>query len=384
MLSNAHAAEVRTVHDRDGSWELLVDGKPFFVKGMDYRPTMVGQSPDDGSARDWAYYDTNFNGLVDGPSDAWVDLNYNNKRDKNEKPIGDFRLMKKMGVNTIRWYVNDFHGQVANKAMLRNLHKKYGIFVAVGNKFGAYTIDSGASWSEGTDYRDPAQRKRLLASVKKMVESHKDEPYVLLWLLGNENNYSFTKTNAGRYTQAYASLLNEAALLIHSLDPKHPVAMVNGDAQFLNYYRKFAPAIDIFGANVYRGETGFGNLWVGVKKNFDRPVLVTEYGGSYADGLNEVRQARYHQWCWHDILKNRAHHKAGNSIGGMAFEWIDEWWKAGEPSWHARKGSAGHQGVGQASWTQEYCGVVSQGNGKHSPLMRQLRKAYFMYEKLWN
>ena len=121
----------------------------------------------------------------------------------------------------------------------------------------------------------------------------------------------------------------------------------------------------------------------GVKKNFDRPVLITEYGGSYADGLNEDRQAAYHKNCWHDILKNRAGHHTGNSIGGMAFEWVDEWWKTGKPFDHASKGTSGQQGNGLAPWTQEYCGLVSQGNGRYSPFMRRLRKVYFMYQKLW-
>ena len=44
------------------------------------------------------------NGIVDGPYESWVDTNKNNKQDDNEKIVGDFQLMKEMGVNTIRIY----------------------------------------------------------------------------------------------------------------------------------------------------------------------------------------------------------------------------------------------------------------------------------------
>ena len=201
-MAHGEGAHVKVEKDPHGHWELLVDGEPYFIRGMDYRVTKVGQSPDDGTLRDWAEYDDNRNGRSDGPYDAWVDANRNNHQDPDEPVMGDFELMRQMGVNTIRWYMNDFKQQIPHKELLRDLYFTYGIRVAVGNKFGAYTIDSGAAWRDGTDYRDPRQRARVLESVRRMVEEHKDEPYLLLWLLGNENNYRFTNTNAADYPDA--------------------------------------------------------------------------------------------------------------------------------------------------------------------------------------
>lgn len=375
---------VTTERSDNGEWRLLVDGSPYFIKGMDYRVTKKGESPDEGSLKDWAFYDENRNGLCDPAEEAFIDHNGNGSQDDDEPPVGDFRLMRDMGVNTLRWYVNDFKDQRPNKRLLRSLYFVYGIRVAVGNKFGAYTIDSGAAWNAGTDYRDPQQRKRLLESVRKMVLEHKDEPYVLIWLLGNENNYRFTNTNAWKYPNEYATLLNEAARLIHELDGRHPVAVVNGDAQHLVAYARHAPDIDIFGANVYRGAEGFGNLFRQVRKNYDRPVLLTEYGGSYANGLDEEAQARYHIGCWKHIEANAAGAGGdGNAIGGFAFEWVDEWWKAGDPDRQAEPGSIGKQGTGAAHWSQEYCGITSQGDGSKSPFLRRLRKVYWAYQALW-
>lgn len=378
------AAEVHVKKNTSGNWELLVDGKPYFIQGMDYRITKVGQSPDNMTLKDWAYYDEDKNAKCDAPYDAWVDKNQNNKKDPDEPRIGDFELMKEMGVNTIRWYMNDFDDQKPNKPLFNDLFVKFGIRIAVGDKFGAYTRGSGASWEKGTDYRDPQQQKRMLKSVRSMVLKHKDEPYTLLWLLGNENNLSFTNTNASEFPEVYAQFVNKAARIIHELDGKHPVVLVNGDTQMLESYKKFCPDVNIFGVNAYRGPDGFGSLWEELKQDYKKPVLVTEYGGSFGNGWDEEAQAAYHKGCWLDIQTNRSGGSgAGNAIGGFVFEWLDEWWKAGGPSKHASKGSQGIQGNTSANWNQEYCGIASQGDGHHSPFLRQLRKVYWVYKKLW-
>jgi hypothetical protein len=379
-----NATDVSVKNTDTGGWVLIVDGRPMIVRGVSYRVTKVGQSPDNGTLTDWAFYDYNHNERPDGPYDAWIDVNANGAQDDNESSVGDFFLMHHMGVNTLRWYHNDFDKQQANKSMLRHMHTRYGIYVAVGDKFGAYTRGSGATWSAGTDYTNPQQRQRMLNSVRDMVEAHKDESYTLLWLLGNENNLPFTNTNAADEPVAYATLLNEAAQLIHHLDGKHPVALVNGDLRLLKTYAAHAPAIDIFGVNAYRGPDGFGGLWYAVKEVYDKPVIITEYGGSYAPGSDEEQQAAYHRGCWLDIWGNRSGHGVGNALGGFAYAWVDEWWKAGSPALHAPVGSSGHQGMGSATWDQEYAGITSQGTGRHSPFERRLRQVYSMYRKLWN
>lgn len=378
------AANVVLEKDDAGHWTLVVNGEDYLIRGVDYRVTRVGESPDQGTLKDWMTYDTNHNGHCDAAYDAWWDKNRDNRRDPNEPVLGDFELMRRMGVNTIRWYVNDFKNQKVDKELLRDLFETYGIRVAVGDKFGAYTIGSGASWSLGTDYRDAAQRARMLQSVENMVLEHKNEPYTLLWLLGNENNLHFTNTNAGKYPDDYAAFLEEAAQLIHRLDGRHPVALVNGDTQYIRKYAEKCPSIDIFGTNCYRGENGFGGLWKDVKSHIDKPVLITEFGGAEGNGYDEDWQAKYHENAWKDIEANKAGSGEGNAIGGFAYEWIDEWWKAGDPLRQAPHGTSGKQGVSaKAPWTQEYCGIVSQGNGSKSPLVRQLRKVYFTYQRLW-
>jgi beta-glucuronidase len=376
--------KVRLEQYNNGDWQLLVDNKPYVIKGITYAPTKVGQSPDEGTQGNWMEEDFNKNGKIDGPYDSFVDKNRNNLQDADEPAVGDFKLMQDMGVNTIRLY---HHPLKINKDLMRDLYKTYGIRVIVGDFLGKYAIGSGAPWNPGTDYKNETHKKNMIESVKQMVNEFKNEPYVLFWLLGNENVYGYA-CNANEEPEAFFTFANEVAGIIKSIDPDHPVAICSGDILFLDKFGKYAPDIDIFGTNAYRGEYGFGAFWKQVKEQADRPAFITEFGcPAYAEGKNndesEEMQAQYHAGSWEDIQANMAFSGgAGTALGGVVFEWLDEWWKAYEPAIHDYKGLwSGPFPDGYMH--EEWLGMSGQGDGKLSPFLRQLRKSYYMYQKKW-
>jgi beta-glucuronidase len=166
------------------------------------------------------------------------------------------------------------------------------------------------------------------------------------------------------------------------------VGLCNGDILFLDKFGKNAPGIDIFGANAYRGNYGFGFLWRQVKQETDRPAFITEFGcPAYYEGKSqdegEEAQTDYHRGSWQDIANNMAFGEgAGNALGGIVFEWLDEWWKGYEPAIHDKKGTW----VGpfpDGYMHEEWLGLSSQGDGSQSPFLRRLRKSYFAYKKMW-
>lgn len=394
VIKTLGGVRTKLVQYQTGDWELLVNGKTYMVKGITYVPTKVGNSPHEGTMEDWMTYDTNNNGKADGPYDAWVDWNKNNRQDSDEPVVGDFQLLKEMGANTIRIYHH-----ASNKKILRDLYKNYGIRVLMGDFIGMYNVGSGATWEEGTDYRDPEQRARMLESIREMVMRHKDEDYVLFWVLGNENNYGGVegdvggKGNASLFPDAYYGFVNEAAKMIKELDPSRPVAICNGDLYLLDKVAEYAPEIDIYGMNTYRGPYGFGrSLWNDIKQVYDRPVVITEYGcPSFHPGASlreaEHEQALYNKHAWEDMEYNSAGSGAGNSIGGILFQFVDGWWKSGQPPTFS---PYLHETLGQfpgpfpAGWFyEEWFGITGQGNGQHSPFMRQLRESYFTFKDLW-
>ncbi len=389
---------VQLVQYENGHWQMLVNGHPWVIRGLTYKPTAVGESPDVGPLPDWTSTDRNHDGQLDS-FEVFVDANRNNKRDADEPIVSDFELIRKMGINTLRFYHTD-HTPAKAKAALRKLYEEQGLMVLMGDFVGMYTIGSGAKWEEGTNYLDKKQRKRMFESVKRMVREYKDEPYLLMWVLGNENNYGGVHGivggvgNAGQYPEAYYSFINDLAEWIHAADPDHPVALGNGDILFLDRVAKYAPAIDVFGANAYRGWQGFGRaMFESVRDLMDKPVVITEFGcPAYQNGqsreIAEQDQALYHFGNWVDLADNMAGRGVGNVIGGVVFEWTDEWWKAGQPprfSPTVQETQPNWAGPFPGGWNfEEWYGIVSQGDGSQSPFLRQPRVSYRLYEQLWS
>ena len=393
---------VKLIQYNNNHYQLTVNDKPFVVRAICYSPTKVGLTPDNGSVninKDWSWDDFNKNGIVDGAYESWVDTDRSDAQGDN-KAVGDFALMKEMGINTIRIY----HYPDLNKDLLMDGYKNYGFMYMIGNLMGMYAVDSGAEWYTGTDYTNAAQKKKMMDSVRRMVEMYKDEPYVLMWVLGNENNYGTvgvkgvfagTSNQAQKQPDAYYAFINDCAKLIHSIDPQHrPVAICNGDTYLLDKCAANAPDLDIYGANAYRGEEGFGSLWQDVSVEYGKPVIVTEFGcpafaKDWTTARIEMAQASYHSGSWNDLEDNIAGVEGGfgNALGGVIFEWTDEWWKAGPPP---EFDPSVHDMVSQ--WIgpfpdggayEEWFGITSQGSGQNSPFERQIRKAYFMYKDLW-
>ncbi len=369
-------------------WQLNVNNKPFFIHGMAYSPNQIGKSPDYGTlnvSKDWQFIDVNKNNINDVFFESYVDKNLNNKQDKDEPIIGDAKLMKDMGVNTLRLYHHCY-----NKKLFRKLYIEYGFHVIMGDFLGVYATGSGANWDAGTDYSDPEQRENMKNSVKEMVEEYKNEPYVLMWMLGNENNYGVAN-NSQDNPEVYYTFVQEVVKMVHKLDPTRPVGLCNGDLLYLDIMVTKCPDVDILGINAYRGTLGFGDsFWESIAETAGKPILISEYGcPAYAGNMSldeaEQEQLKYHQGNWEDIINNKIGSGQGNSLGGVIFEWCDEWWKAGsgtDPNVHDTQPQFGAPFIDGWSY-EEWLGLCSQGNGSDSPFLRQLRKSYFYYQDAW-
>jgi len=377
--------KTQIVQRNNGHWQFMVEGKPYVIRGMCYSPTPVGRSPDlDGYKpnTDWLYSDQDGNGKIDGPADAWLDINRNSRKDSWEKEKGDFYLMRDMGVNTLRLY---HHGD--NKVLLRELLEKYQIRILMGDLLGAYAVGSDAAWDEGRDYTDPAQCERMMASVRQMVELHMNEPYVLMWVLGNENNYGHGN-NADKNPLAYYRFANAVAKMVHEIDPGHPVALSNGELEFLDVIARECPDVDVLALNAYRGPEGMGtHFWDSLKEVWRKPVFIGEFGcpafnSRYGALRAEKDQASYLLGNWTDIVRQTAGSGRGHCLGGSIFEWVDEWWKAG-PEFEAWVHDTDNQVKGpfpDGFMYEEWLGVMSQGDGRFSPFLRQPRLAFYKFK----
>ena len=395
IISQRGSGVVQFVQYGNKHWRMTVDGKPYFIKGMNYAPVRIGVVPWEWN---WLWSDENTNGVIDS-FEVWVDANKNNKQDADEPTTSDYQLLQDMGCNTIRLYLTDPELANLNIMPLRKMFHDHGIRVVVGNFIGAYCNGSGANWDLGTDYTIRKQRDNMKASVSNMVMKLRGESWVLAYILGNENNMEMsgdvnaTRTNASKYPETFARFLNEIAKMIHELDPNHPVGIGNLLTGLVEYYGKLSPEIDFLGINSYIGEEGFGATWQKVAQTMDRPVVITEFGcDAYwtEKGPDEQAQATYLTRNWEDIVFNRCGNPAGagNSIGGFLFEYVDEWWKDSlnyfeDATTHQSTRAVFPMPFADGFAQEEWFGVMSQGSGQASPYQRVPRQAYETMKALW-
>lgn len=360
-----------SVHQKpDRSWELLVDEKPYLIKGIHYDPVKTG---------------TDFPILTKETAfDSWVDTNHNNQKDPDEQASGDFKLLSEMGVNTIRIFYSPSEAP-RHKKLFKALYEKYGISVIMNHTL---YPDTDISEQNKTDYAAPEKQKIIQSSVMEMVEEYKNEPYVLLWMLGNENNIETPNLSA------YCEFVGKLAGNIRKEDSHHPVAVCDGHGNFypdLSSYKKFSQNIDLYALNALMGPEGFFDLWNHINENLDRPVIISSFGTSAyrTDHEDEELQYDYLKGCWEDILSHSAWSAPGkkrlprNAVGGIIMSWLDSWALEGNNPMQdkgARELSISPDGLFHQEWT----GVMSQGDGKNSPLLRRPRKAYFYFKKIWH
>lgn len=299
----------------DAGMKLTVDGKDFMVNGMNWDYFPIG---------------TNFSySLWNQPDDiimAALDT--------------EMALLKNMGVNAIRVYTG------IQPRWIKYIYENYGIYTMLNHSFGRYGLTLSGSWVANTEYADPRARQLLLSEVTEMVETYRNTPGLLLYLLGNENNYGLFWEGAEtedipiedrRSTERAISmykLFNEATVAMKQIDGTHPVAICNGDLLFLEIIKEECKDIDIFGTNMYRG-VSFGDAFQRVRDELNKPILFTEFGADAYNALDgaedQKSQAYFNLYNWKEIYENAAGlGKAGNSIGGFTFQFSDGWWKFGQ------------------------------------------------------
>lgn len=350
----AQQKKVSVINDQSGS-RLIVNGKPFMVNGMNWDYFPIG---------------TNYSYSLWTQSDDVIKAALDQ----------DMPMLKNMGVNAIRLYA-DVPAQ-----WVRYIYEQYGIYTMVNTTFGRYGLTINGAWVGNTDYSDPKVQKALLAEARNMVKKFNGTPGVLLYLLGNENNYGLFWQGAeaedipieDRKSTKQAihlyRIFNEAAVEMKQMNISCPVAICNGDLLFLDIIAKECKDVDILGINCYRGES-FGDLFSRVKAEYGKPVLFTEFG---SDAFNAVTQGEaqkeqadilLHNWT--EIYLNAAGlGNNGNAIGGFTFQWTDGWWKTGQStnlSIHDTRASWSNGGYkfdyveGANNMNEEWFGICAKG-----------------------
>ncbi|MDD3296636.1 MAG: glycosyl hydrolase [Candidatus Omnitrophica bacterium] len=376
-LTDCQARYVRKIDiqsNSEGGFTLYLRGKPFLIRGVGYNPIPIGKG-----------YDYNF------------------FSDKNKPWLIDGQLMKEAGINCIRIYSAGSDIE-ETKAFIRDMYEKFGIYTLVSDWLGLWDYPR-ANYSD-KDFCEKT-KERFLSVVKAL----KDEEGVLMWILGNENNYTFSGkigfwtspeieslgdpcAKQIRRAEIYYSFVNSLAKDIKAIDPVHPVALGNGEANFLDTAAKVSPDIDIIAVIIYRGKK-FGNLFSAVRNAFNRPVLLSEFGcdsyDAYKNQENQDVQAEFLMSQWKNVYENTtlSGNLKGNVLGGCLFEWTDEWWKHNEgytEGWNTHDTAAGWshgsyfydiKAKNNLNMNEEWFGIISISEEKENGINKRLpKKAY--------
>lgn len=287
---------------------ILVNNKPYLIKGVCYHPVPKGS----------------------------------NKRDFSNLEE-DLQLMQEAGINTIRVYE-----PIDDIKVLDNIdNAEIKVIMGFGyNQNGKNDIASGSF----IDY----------------INRYKNHNAILFWELGNEYNYH-PEWFEGDINNWYKDL-NDAAKRIHENDSNHPVSTAHGELPD-NLALSSCPNIDVWGMNVYRWdnpETIFPQ-WEAIS---NKPMYLSEAGADsymtitkdgYEQGINEKAQADANLKIIEAIFNNK------NICSGVTlFSFNDEWWKAGNVDTHDIGGWAPESsGVPyDGSPNEEFWGMVNIDRSK--------------------
>ncbi len=299
------------VHKDERGYQLLIDGKPTMVLGMNWDYIPVGD---------------NYNYNLWGKSDELI----------VDVLDAEMTLLKGMHVNAIR------QDPRIPPRWVRYIYEKYGIYTMINHPVARWGMTIDGAFVNPVDYSNPRLRELIKEEIRVLVGRYKDIPGIAMWLLGNENNYGLVWKSSeienlpeeqredARAVYLY-SLYREITDLIHGLDANHPVAIANGDVGFLDIIKQECPNIDVFGSNVYRGGSS-RDIFDRVEKEMGVPFMYTEFGADAYDAKREredhIAQAQYLQSLWQEIYEQSyAKGRAQNAIGGLIFQWSDGWWK---------------------------------------------------------
>lgn len=336
--------------------QLLVNGKPFMIKSVGYSPVPIGSDPD---LKKRDYYTLEYSEIYER----------------------DIPIIRDMGANTIRiwgWDRDAEHTDFLNK-LYNN------------GKDPIYIIAS--FWiSQKLDLSNNDVREQLKSDFRKMVARNKDNPAILMWIVGNELNAK------GEYAyDDIFSLVDEMAEQAHIEEGEnyHPVttSLVDRDIEeIIQKYDKNMSHLDVWSVQLYRGKD-FGDFFKRYRNLSSKPVLVLEFGIDAYDDKKKVEyedvQAEYASALWRHLTNN-----SDVVSGGSVITYSDGWYK-GKLNRNGREGcpdnsASVHSDCGYPinSHPDEYAnvewwGIVRVKDNGGSPDIVEPRKAYYTLKELW-
>lgn len=165
------------------------------------------------------------------------------------------------GGNSLRTWLTD--GDNWTGSELLDEASKYGVTVAMCIGLRGERL--------GFDYDDQEAIARQLEYARGEVMKYKDHPALLMWIIGNEMNYSFT--NPGVF-----DAIDGISRMIHAVDGSHPTttALTGFSADLVAIAEDRASDLDFLSFQLYGGLDQLPQKLV--ETGYTRPFMITEWG----------------------------------------------------------------------------------------------------------
>jgi hypothetical protein len=216
-----------TIQQDGKDWSLLIDEKPFDIKGATF-----------GFDQDTA----------------------NNNR--------YFADLQSLGVNSIRtWGTNEHTEKLLDAAHAHGINVLVGIWMRHGRP--------GMEDDDSFNYlEDKKGMEAMYDNAVEVAETYKDHPAVLGWGVGNE---VYLNMATDEEKKVYSLFLEKVCSEIKKIDSNHPIVSVEAWTFGLDWWEKYVPSLDIYGLNCYGAGADFLQQELD-KRGISKPYMITEFG----------------------------------------------------------------------------------------------------------
>lgn len=240
--------------------------------------------------------------------------------------------LARMGFQAIRVYelpVENAGDAMHVKEVFRRLYANHHIKVLIGD---------WAGLQSHMDYQNPHDVTQLRSHLGRLIATYGNEPWVLGWQLGNENNYHIRDGKLGHEINldaaGYYSLMDNLAGLVKAeLGKRHLTQFVSiGQGDLTKDEATLIASmknIDTVGINCYRADVGsFDQLVALAADQLPRPIYFAEVGKPATTQQAQDEQSRYlYDMCRMAFSHGAGHVGDGNVLGIFIHEATNEAWK---------------------------------------------------------
>lgn len=337
---------------------LLVDGRSFFVRGVNYAPTPIGLP-----------------GRQDVLDDPAVFL----------RDLHNLREMRANAVKTYDFYASVDHAAYLDAAFNGGVQPVFTVF--------SIWIDQSLMESSTPTHGDEFQQMvRNYYDMARLTSAH---PGIMGYSIGGEMN-SITVVNDEDFWEKFALLTDAVRRGIRENDAQKIITTTFVDDGGLSFAagHKFGADVDMWGSNVYQTDYPGSVIPKFQAVAGNKPLLVSEYGFPYASNkgigdavqLNMVADMLVQQTlAMQDNFEGSDGVGEQVIVGGFVFEYSDEWWKAGNPNEH-NLGLVRNGEFPLGFLSEEYFGLFSAQRGEEEgePDVLRARPTVSLLANIWS